>query len=492
MESTNKMTTRSYRLSLPPGKLLNILLCTAIVIIFWYLPPVAPLTVIGMRVIGIFIATVILLSVVDTVWPSMLALILMAASGVATLSQAIAGSLGSWITYFVLMSFIMTHALNESGFTNRLVAKFISIPWVGSSPWRFTFSLGFLGLLLGCFMDQIIATAFMLSFLKTVYNELGYQQGDDYPKIANIVAVFGVNIGGAMTPISHSLIILGLGIYEGITGQTVSLFSFLAFGVPTGVVLFIGLCIALRILTAPDFSHFASFDVRKVVAKQEKMDLKEKIVVFIFFGTVIMWLLPGVLLVIDPEGAFTRSLNSFGMTFWAILSVVLMAIIHIDKKPLINIKEVVNHHINWGILLFISIGVYLGSAISAPTTGMTAFVEREVVPLLATSSPLMIVVIVAGATVLLTNFASNVTTITVMTGVGVTLAVTTQLIHPLGIAMVTSFCGSAAFLLPSSFGTVAMLHGDEFSAKGEIYKFALLLMAFTVVVVVFVGYMGMS
>ena len=37
-----------------------------------------------------------------------------------------------------------------------------------------------------------------------------------------------------MTPISHSLAILGIGIYEGATGESLSLFSYLAFGVPTG------------------------------------------------------------------------------------------------------------------------------------------------------------------------------------------------------------------------------------------------------------------
>ena len=62
--------------------------------------------------------------------------------------------------------------------------------------------------------------------------------------MANILTVFGVNIGGAMTPISHSLAILGIGIYEGATGESLSLFSYLAFGVPTGLILFV--CCASR------------------------------------------------------------------------------------------------------------------------------------------------------------------------------------------------------------------------------------------------------
>ena len=111
------------------------------------------MTTAGIRVIGVFIATVILLSAVDTVWPAMLAVVLLSRTGATTLNGAISGSLGNWVVYFVLMTFIMTHALNESGFTSRLVAKFMSQKFVNRNPWTFTISLGVLGMILGAFID---------------------------------------------------------------------------------------------------------------------------------------------------------------------------------------------------------------------------------------------------------------------------------------------------------------------------------------------------
>ena len=126
---------------MPASLLIKILVCLAVIAAFWVAPPVAPLTAVGMRVIGIFIGVILMLSIVDTVWPAMLAIVLLGQSGVCTVNEAIAGSIGNWIIYFVLMSFIMTHALNESGFTDRLVAKFMSIKLVSKSPWIFTISL---------------------------------------------------------------------------------------------------------------------------------------------------------------------------------------------------------------------------------------------------------------------------------------------------------------------------------------------------------------
>ena len=98
-----------------------------------------------------------------------------------------------------------------------------------------------------------------------------------------------------MTPISHSLIILGLGVYESATGQSISLFTYLLFGIPTGIILFILMALIVRLLAKPDFSKFKDFDVNKVLDQQGPVDLREKLTVFVFFLTVLLWIIPGFL-----------------------------------------------------------------------------------------------------------------------------------------------------------------------------------------------------
>lgn len=477
------------RLSMPAPTLIKIVVCFAIMVAFWVMPAPAPLTDVGMRVIGIFIGTVLLLSTVDTVWPAILAVALLGRSGVATLNEAIAGTLGSWIIYFILMSFVMTHALNKSGFTDRLVAKFMSMKFVSKSPWTFTISMATIGLILACFIDQIPATAFMLMFANRVYEELGYTKKDAYPHISNIMVVYGVVIGGAMTPISHSLAILGMGIYEAAAGTSMSLFTYLAFGVPTGLVLYVVLTVLMRLTCSKvDMSKFENFDVQRVLKQQGPMQLREIITVIVFFGTVILWMLPGVASMFT-EAAWVTTLNNYGITFWAILSVVLMSIISINDEPLINLKEVMNGHINWAILIFIAFGVYVGSALAAESTGLNAWITTNITPLTASVSPIVVVLIVTTVGVFMTNFASNVSTITVMTGVGVTLALASNgAINPAGIALCTTMSGSCAYLLPSSFGCIAMLHGNDWSDSKKVYIFGLIMMVVSSVAIGLFGY----
>ena len=218
------------------------------------------------------------------------------------------------------------------------------------------------------------------------------------------------------------------------------------------------------------------------------MDLKEKTTVTIFFFTVIMWMLPGVLSMFMPDAALVKVLNTYGITFWALVAVVLMSVISINGEPILHAAKVVNKNINWAILLFVSIGVYLGSAVSDPSTGVGEFVTTNVIPLTENISPIMIVLLFGFVTCFLTNAASNVTSITIMTGVAVTLALGGAALNPAAIALVTTFAGSCAYTFPSGFATVAMLHGDEYSGKPQIYKYGFAMVIITTIIVTFVGY----
>ena len=484
-----EIIVEKQRLQMPAPTLIKIIVCLAIIVAFWLLPAPAPMTAIGMKVIGVFIGTIVLLSTVDTVWPAILAVALLSRTGVATLNEAIAGTLGNWIVYFVLMSFCMTYALNKSGFTDRLVAKFMSMKFVSKSPWTFTFSMATIGLILACFMDQVPAAAFMLMFSNKVFEELGYSKKDAYPHLANVLVIFAVNIGGAMTPISHSLALLGMGIAEG-AGHAISLFQYLAFGVPTGLVAYIVLLVLARLMGGKtDMSKFENFDVQRVLKKQEKMQAREIVTVVVFFGTVVMWMLPGIAAMFAPDAQWIKTLNGYGITFWAIISVVLMSVISVNNEPVINLKEVFNKNTNWGILVFIAIGCYLGSALSNGATGINDWITTNLTPITEALPPLAVVVIITLAGVLLTNFASNVSTITVMTGVGVALALASNgAINPAGIALCTTMAGSCAFLMPSSFATVAMLHGNEWSNSKKVYVYGIIMMIVASVAIGIVGY----
>ena len=59
---------------------------------FRYLPPIGPLTSLGMQVTGIFIGLIYLCCVVDIIWPSMIGLIALGMTDYCTVTEAISSS----------------------------------------------------------------------------------------------------------------------------------------------------------------------------------------------------------------------------------------------------------------------------------------------------------------------------------------------------------------------------------------------------------------
>lgn len=84
-----------------------------------FLPPVFGLTPLGMQVAGIFIGTILLWMFVSVTWPSILCIIALILSPLYTYSSGLSGSMGGWITSFVLFSSMVTYTLGQTGFLKR-------------------------------------------------------------------------------------------------------------------------------------------------------------------------------------------------------------------------------------------------------------------------------------------------------------------------------------------------------------------------------------
>ncbi|MGD9568101.1 MAG: SLC13 family permease [Sedimentibacter sp.] len=482
------MTTRNQSIKIEKGKLFKTIFSFTVMLLFALLPPIEPITPMGMDVVGVFIGTVLLLSLVDTIWPAILCIPLFAMTGVMTLNEALIGSLGNWITAFVLMSFILTYALNSTGFTARLTAYYMSRKFVNKNPWIFTVALITLGMIVGWFLDPVPTVAFFMGFSNKIFKELGYKTTDRYPHMVTMALAFTINIAGGMTPISHPLSILGMGIYQSTTGNSISLFSYMMYAVPVGLLIYICMLIMLRIFFKPDLSKFESFDINKVLDEVKPMELKEKITVFTFFTVVLLWVLPGILTIISPGSPVTALLNKFGPTFPAIMAVVFLAVIEVNNEPVLNLKETFSKGLSWGVIFLVAAAILLGGAVTKESVGLNQFIVQNIVPITEVLPSFSVVLVIVALTSIMTNFTSNVTTITLMTSVGLSVALGTEGISPMGIALATTFTGALAYMVPASFASIAVLYGEEYSDGNTIFKYGAVTVVITTIIVSFIGY----
>ena len=148
-----------------------------------FLPPVFGLTPLGMQVAGIFIGTILLWMFVSVTWPSILCIIALILSPLYTYSSGLSGSMGGWITSFVLFSSMVTYTLGQTGFLKRCAVWFVTRPWAQKNPWLFLGLLFLAPLVIGSFMSPIPAFIVCLPIAEQIFKELKYEKGDRFPQI---------------------------------------------------------------------------------------------------------------------------------------------------------------------------------------------------------------------------------------------------------------------------------------------------------------------
>ncbi len=76
-----------------------------------------------------------------------------------------------------------------------------------------------------------------------------------------------------------------------------------------------------------------------------------------------------------------------------------------------------------------------------------------------------------------------------MTGGEISVAMGIDSLSTFGIALATTFTGALDYCIPASFASIAVLYGEEYSYGSTIFKYGLVTVFITTLVVSFIGYL---
>jgi sodium-dependent dicarboxylate transporter 2/3/5 len=286
------------------GYCVKVLVGLAIMVLFWILPPLAPLTSAGTKVIGLFVMVIYFCIFNEFSWPGILVVVAMSFilheiyPGITenALYRTIELSWGYWMISFMIANLFITFALSKAGFMQRLAVWILNLKIAKKSPWTFTFTIIFTSLFLGLWFDPMATAVFSLGFAKEIFTRLGFKKGDSWPSIVIIGIAFSISISFGMTPVSHALPILALGVYQNMTGASINFLTYMSLGIPIGAVCFAGLLVFLRFFTRPDMSRIKEADLNKIISERPgKMTSREGLTLFIALCVFSCWLLAGLL-----------------------------------------------------------------------------------------------------------------------------------------------------------------------------------------------------
>lgn len=477
--------------------LLKTLIGLAIMLLFWLLPPFAQLTPAGMKMLGLFIMVIYFCICNEFAWPSIFAVVAMSflvmdiypnTAGNA-LYRAVELSWGFNVIIFVIASLFITYALSEVGYMSRVANWLLRQRIARKSPWAFTFAIWFVALFLGMWFDPTATLVFTLGFTKAIFEKLGFQKGEKYPAMVVIGIAFSICIAFGMTPISHPLPILALGVYQNITGASINFVTYMALGIPVGLVCFVGLLAILRFMVKPDMKKLEDADLGSLVeqnpAPMKKREALTAGVAFVVFGC---WLLMGFLNVFAAGSAIAGFFNRITTLMPAIMGVVLLCMIRVDGAPLMPFEKGMRNGISWNIIVLLAALFMLGNGLAEATTGFNASIASFMRPFIGSGiSSFAIMLLIMLVIILLTNVLNNIPVVMLMLSVCVPMAAELGM-HPLSIALLITISGEMAFATPSAFPAITMIYGDEWTQPKLIFRCGVIVMLWCLLIMAAVGY----
>ncbi|MDD4081650.1 MAG: SLC13 family permease, partial [Eubacteriales bacterium] len=351
-----------------------------------------------------------------------------------------------------------TFALKETGFLRRLAMLFITSRFARKGSWAFVLMFLLSVLALGSFIAPTVTFLLFFALHREVMEALGQKPGDPLAKALMVGTACVTSISCAMTPIAHTFSLMALGFHEAATGERISYLSYLKIGLPVGILLFALTLLLLYLGFRKRVKNQGLSFNNLLLSAPGKPGGQEIFSAVVFFLVVATWLLSGIL----PDAL--APVAAMGTVWPALLGVIVLAAIPVKGKPVLDLKDGFARGLNWQSLLLCAAALALGKYLTLPEYGVTDWFGAIIAPPMRSWGYAGALAVIIAATVIMTNFLSNIVTTTVMYQVASSalpvLAVSGIFISPALSAILVGMCASLAFATPPAIAHIALAAGS--------------------------------
>lgn len=424
---------------------------------FSYLGIPTNLSADAITMIGIFLGAITMWLIVDVGWPSLLVLFSLTQLTDVSIATVMANSLGNNTIAFLIFSCILTYALSSTGLLRRIALWFISLDIAKKSPWLFALMYFISILVIGSFISPTVLFVLYFALAKEIYFLNGLTPGDNYAKMLMIGTAIMTSISCAMTPIAHTFPLMAIGYYEAATGLTINWLKYMAIGIPAGLVsagltfgtLYLGFRNKIN-----DYKNLSSdFELNKI-SKEEIISL------VVFLIVVAMWLVSGLF----PN--WLPILKTWTTTIPPIFGIAVLCLFGI-----LNFNEAIKNGVPWTSIILCGATLAVGKWLTADSLGITAAIGEFMSSIITTTSPFVMILIIAAFTIIMTNLMSNIVTTTVSYNLLTPIILTTGIISPVLSTVLIGMCASMAYATPPAIAHVALAVGSGYCDSKDMLKY---------------------
>lgn len=386
-------------------KILAPLLGILITFGFGYLPPIDPITPMGMKVLGIFLGMIFLWSFCDLLWSSLMGIAALVVVGYAPLPKVIQMSFGNVVPCLVLFALILFGAIQNSGVTRYIARYFLTRKIINGRPSVFNFIFIYATYVLAAISATILPVIiFMWAILFDVLREVGYKKGDKYTAIMVIGVFFGAISGQAAKPFTGSALMI-VGAYEQVAQAQIDYLQYMLFGFIMSSLGILVYSLLIKFVFRPDMSRIADISIERFQREPlPPMSAEQKWMAGALTSFFVLVLLPSILPKSIPVIALLAKIGPLGV---CLLFIAAFCAIRVNGKPLMKFKEIASKYVVWDVYILVCMAMVISAAMTTKGMGITEFIANMLSPILGGHSFAFFLVSAIIFCTLITQFANN-------------------------------------------------------------------------------------
>ncbi len=414
----------------------------------------------GWAALTIFIGLLYLWILVDTFWPSLLGIVVIALNPNYTIPQIMAQYLGNPITVVTFFLFFFSAALVKSNVVNYVSNYILSSDKLKGRPWLLILTL-IIAIYITSWLDVMSAVLVTCPIVYLILSECGYKPGD-------MLSTFMVgNILGGCTLAAVGDVIKGPFFYVNsaysvfvannpqLGIEQINLASWILFTVILSIVIIALILFSMRFIFKVDVSKLENLDTNKFKEnKLPPMTWKHKTLLVLFLIYVAFMILPSIL----PASPFVKlwasKTNIGSMAIFCAL-----VAIRRGNDPLINVPQVASA-VPWGIFYVLAAAFFFGGIITQPGANIPIILEMEISSALQGVNEVTFLALVVLLGFVLTNLMNSIVCGIILSPVIITIALSYGF-DAVPILIAFLYVLLSALLTPAAGFPGAMLYGNK-------------------------------
>lgn len=373
-----KKTIRNY---------INIAIIFGVMIIAHFIPAPAPMTPLGVQVIGIFVGMIYGWMTCGMIWPSLAGILMLGFTEYCATPEA---ALGMAITnptaIMSLTAFVALAYVSESGLVDYLSTWLVTRKFVLGKPWVFMLFVWIVGTFIGSISNCIIIILFMFQFLGPLFKEMGYTKEDMFPvyMILGVSSIIGMcTVWAPFLPAS----IYTRGIIASAVGHNLTSLQYvMCVTVPLFTMVLTYVLIGKFILRIDTSKFVNSTDMllKKIEESSGKgltAEQRNGAIVLIFF--ILGCAIPAILPTTWP---IVSTLSRMGVVGVSTLTVIAVIVLMRRDGSTLSTFDRLMHAMDWNVILLTAAIMTIAGSVTNQATGIVAFLSMYLIPVLSKMS----------------------------------------------------------------------------------------------------------